>query len=51
MEALSEMNLAAELEHIRDGDPIAEYKVKGTPALIITGKVMCSGTAPSATKK
>jgi predicted DsbA family dithiol-disulfide isomerase len=40
------MNLAAELEHIRDGDQIAEYKVKGTPALIINGKVMCSGTTP-----
>ncbi len=47
MEALTEMSLAAELEHIRDGDQIAEYKVKGTPALIINGKVMCSGTTPS----
>jgi hypothetical protein len=28
MEALAEMNLVAELEHIRDGDQIAEYKVK-----------------------
>jgi quercetin dioxygenase-like cupin family protein len=46
MEALTEMNLAAELEHIRDADQIAEYKVKGTPALIINGKVMCSGTTP-----
>ena len=47
MEALTEMNLAAELEHIRDADQIAEFKVKGTPALIINGKVMCSGTMPS----
>jgi quercetin dioxygenase-like cupin family protein len=46
MEALTEMNLAAELEHIRDADQIAEFKVKGTPALIINGKVMCSGTTP-----
>ena len=46
MAALTEMNLAAELEHIRDGDRIAEYKVKGTPALIINGKVMCMGTTP-----
>ena len=39
------MNLAAELEHIRDGDQIAEYKVKGTPALIIDGKerTVCVG--------
>ena len=46
MEALTEMNLAAELEHIRDADLIAEFKVKGTPALIINGKVMCSGKTP-----
>jgi quercetin dioxygenase-like cupin family protein len=45
MEALTEMNLAAELEHIRDADQIAEFKVKGTPALIIDGKEMtvCAG--------
>ncbi len=47
MEALTEMSLAAELEHIRDGDQIAEYQVKGTPALIINGKMMLSGTTPS----
>ena len=46
MEALTELSLAAELEHIRDGDRIAEYKVKATPALIINGNVMCSGTTP-----
>jgi quercetin dioxygenase-like cupin family protein len=42
---LTEMNLAAELEHIRDADQIAEFKVKGTPALIIDGKEMtvCAG--------
>ena len=27
-------------------DQIAEFKVKGTPALIINGKVMCSGKTP-----
>ncbi len=46
MEALTEMNLAAELEHIRDGDQIAEYKVKGTPALIIKGEGVSTHTAP-----
>jgi len=47
MEALTDMGLAAELEHIRDVDQIAQYKVKATPALIINGKVMCTGSAPS----
>jgi small redox-active disulfide protein 2 len=47
MQALTDMGLAAELEHIREVDQIAQYKVKGTPALIINGKVMCTGTAPS----
>jgi len=47
MEALNDMGLAAELEHIRDAEQIAQYKIKGTPALIINGKVMCTGTAPS----
>jgi small redox-active disulfide protein 2 len=47
MEALTDMGLAAELEHIRDAEQIAQYKIKGTPALIINGKVMCTGTAPS----
>ncbi len=47
MQALTDMGLAAELEHIRDAEQIAQYKVRGTPALIINGKVMCTGTAPS----
>ena len=32
MEALAEIGLAADLEHIRDADRIAEYKVKTTRA-------------------
>ena len=47
MEVLSEMGLTADLEHIRDAEQIAEYSVRGTPALIIDGKVMCSGRIPS----
>lgn len=45
-EVLSEMSLKADLEHIRDADQIARYKVKGTPALIINGKVMSIGSPP-----
>jgi quercetin dioxygenase-like cupin family protein len=47
MQTLTEIGLAADLEHIRDADRIAEYKVKTTPALIINGEVMGSGAAPS----
>ena len=47
MEVLSEMNLTADLEHVRDVEEIAKYNVKGTPALIINGKVICSGRIPS----
>jgi len=47
MEALAEIGLAADLEHIRDADRIAEYRVKTTPALIINGEVMGSGAVPS----
>ena len=47
MEVLSEMSLTADLEHVRDVEEIAKYNVKGTPALIINGKVICSGRIPS----
>ena len=47
MEVITEIGLKADLEHIRDADRIAEYKVKTTPALIINGKVMGSGGVPS----
>ncbi|MBW2556569.1 MAG: thioredoxin family protein, partial [Deltaproteobacteria bacterium] len=47
MEVLSEIGLSADLEHVRDVEQIAKYSVKGTPALIINGKVMCSGRIPS----
>jgi len=47
METLTAMGLAADLEHIRDAGQIAKYRVKGTPALVINGKVMCTGRNPS----
>jgi small redox-active disulfide protein 2 len=47
MEALTAMGLAADLEHVRDAEQISEYRVKGTPALVINGKVMCTGRNPS----
>jgi small redox-active disulfide protein 2 len=47
MEVLSEIKLTADLEHVRDTDQIATYGVKGTPALVINGKVVSAGKTPS----
>lgn len=47
MEILGEMGIAADLEHIRDPEEIARYKVRGTPALLINGEVMSIGKIPS----
>lgn len=47
MEVLSEMQLPADLEHVRAVEHIAKYKVRGTPALLINGKIMCYGRRPS----
>ena len=47
MEVLAEIGLAADLEHVRDAERIAEYKVKTTPALIINDKIMGSGAVPT----
>jgi len=47
MDVLSEMDLPADLEHVRDAQEIAHYKVMAVPALIINGTVMCKGKMPS----
>jgi len=47
METLATMGLAADLEHVRDAEQISEYRVQGTPALVINGRVMCTGRNPS----
>lgn len=46
MEVLSELDLPADLEHVRDIQEIGKYGVMGTPALLINGKVMCVGRVP-----
>jgi len=47
METLTTMGLAADVEHVRDAEHISEYRVQGTPALVINGKVVCAGRTPS----
>ena len=45
--ALAELNLGADVQKITDFKKIAEYRIIGTPALVINGKVKCSGRIPS----
>lgn len=47
METLATLGRAADLEHVRDAKQIAQFRVTGTPALIINDKVMCTGRSPS----
>ncbi|MEA4812598.1 MAG: thioredoxin family protein [Anaerolineaceae bacterium] len=44
-EALEEMGLAYELEHLRDYAAIARYGVMQTPALVVNEKVLLYGRA------
>ena len=47
MDITSELNLAADLEHVTDIKEIARYQVMGSPALIINGKILSVGTVPA----
>ena len=50
MELLSELNLPASLEHVRDMQQIAGYGIMTTPALLINGQVLAKGTLPAKAK-
>lgn len=45
--ALAELNVGADVQKITDLKKITEYKIMGTPGLIINGKVKSSGRIPS----
>ena len=45
--ALAELNIGADVQKVTDIKKIAEYKIWATPALVINGKVKCSGRIPS----
>ena len=47
MNALAELNVAADIQKVKDINEIAKYGVIGTPALVINGKVKSSGRIPS----
>jgi hypothetical protein len=44
---LAEMGLAADFQHVRDLKEIARFGPVPTPALLINGKVVAAGRAPS----
>ena len=46
MAVMTEMNLAADIEHVTDPAEIENYGVTGTPALIINGEVKAVGSMP-----
>ena len=46
MEAMVELDLKADLTHVREAKEIGTYGVMGTPALVINGNVKCVGSVP-----
>lgn len=50
MAVMTEMNLAADIEHVTDPAEIGNYKVTGVPALVINGEVKAVGTIPKKTQ-
>lgn len=47
MSALMELNLGADIIHVRDLKEIASYGVMGTPAMVINEQVVSVGSIPS----
>jgi len=47
MEVMAELNLPADLDHVREVKEIACYGVMGNPALVINGKIVAVGRVPS----
>jgi len=47
VDVLAEMNIAAEIEHVRDLRLFASMGVFMTPGLVVDGKVLSQGRVPS----
>ncbi len=46
MQVLTEINLAASVDHVTDIREIARYGIMGSPALLINGKAVAVGSVP-----
>lgn len=44
--AVKKMGLSAQVDHVKDFNKFIEYGVMLTPALVVDGKVLCSGKIP-----
>lgn len=44
--AVKKMGLAAQIDHVKDFNKFIEYGVMLTPALVVDGKILCSGRTP-----
>lgn len=47
MDVLAELHIYADVQKVTDIKKIAEYRVMGTPGLVINGKVKCAGKIPA----
>jgi len=50
MDVVSEMNLEADIEHVRELMEIAAYGILALPALVINGQIKSAGIIPPKTK-
>jgi glutaredoxin len=50
IDVMAELELEAEIEHVRDIKEIGKYGVTGVPALIINGEVKSVGSVPARAK-
>ena len=46
-EIVNELGLDADVEYVKDLNEIIKYGILTTPGLVVNGKVVCSGHAPS----
>lgn len=46
-QALNDLGISAEVEHITDPNAIADYGVFKTPGVVVNGEVKLSGKVPS----